>query len=182
MPDLRARYGVSALLAGFGGAALSFGVLFLGAGRSIAYFLIHVVVFIGLAVTLATLRKPWRVRAFAVGWLTLLLLTSPLIWWQTTSWRDRVFVQSFDPAGWLGAKYEDRTRFRMIEDLRSSGRLDRLTRESAIALLGEPARRSWATDAEWVWVLGSDGIVDSVFVRLRFGSDGLAWAHDLVGD
>jgi hypothetical protein len=171
----------------FVGALLSFALLWFVGGPISGYFAVSfALVFVWAYVPIARRRglHPW---AFLLGWITPpVVLVGALFWMMGGS--DYVLARSFDRTAWIETRQpssSDRTRLRMVESLRSSGRLDGLTRDAAVTLLGPPDARRWGADEQaWVWLLGpSRGMpIDSSFLRLRFGPDGRVVAHDVVED
>jgi len=171
----------------FGAGLLSTGGMVLLVGASYAYLLVTGVVLVAALVALVARRTRQRPLAFLLGWFSPhVLLLGFFLWW-TGSLGDFFLSHSFDRDEWLAkraASFDDRTRLRMVEDLRASGRLEGLTREEAATLLGEPDARRWEDDRSWVWRLGPDrGIgIDSSWLLLRFGPEGRVVLHDVVED
>jgi hypothetical protein len=109
-----------------------------------------------------------------------------LFLWMTGSLGDYFLATRFDAAAWrahANAAFDDRTRLRMVEDLRESGRLEGLTRAEVVGLLGEPSERG-RRDTELVWRVGPDrGFgIDSTWLSVEFGSDGRVRSHWLWQD
>jgi hypothetical protein len=127
-------------------------------------------------------RKVARPLALATGWLLPpLVVIGGLLWW-TGALGDYFLTRSFDPEVWranAGADHDDRTRLRMVEDLRTSGRLDRITREEAVLLLGEPTERSRTEPDALVWFVGPGSFIDLKFLRLHFDADGRVVRHEV---
>jgi hypothetical protein len=143
------------------------------------------VVVVVVGVSLARHRTAWRPLAFAGGWIAVpvvVVLALPGAFPEFTDW---MHSHRFDAAAWRGAQgapYDDRTRLRMLDDLRRSGALDGRTRDEVVALLGEPDRTEAGPTPALRWRAGPDGVIDSISLRVFFGPDGRVVRHAVVGD
>lgn len=171
-----------------GSGLLSFAAIVLTRGSGRPYFVVTgLVLMVGLGAILLRRTRQHPV-ALVLGWLTPPALMVLLLLWMTGTLGDYVLSSTFERDTWIakrGASFSDRTRLRMVEHLRASGRLDRLTQAEAVALLGDPDERRWGDDDRaWIWRLGPDrGIgIDSSWLRLKFGSDGRVESHRIVED
>ena len=154
------------------------------------------------AVVIAALvrgRTAWRPLAFAAGWCSFPALVAggflALFGVMNGTWTDWAYSDRFDAAAWRAAREPtgfDRTRLRMLADLRAGGRLDRATREDVVALLGEPDRRDFdlgfrpSDGSDWTagdWTVGSDATwIDTVVLRVWIGPDGRVVRHEVTAD
>jgi hypothetical protein len=170
----------------FAGAAASMAlcVVVRGPGYTVATGLVLFAAVIALCLG----RTRHRPMGFAGGWLAVPGVFMLLILLHSGALGDLFLSQRFDPASWRGkqgAPWDDRTRQRMVDDLRESGRLDHLTPTECVALLGEPSERRWGQDEHtWAWRLGPDrGIgIDSEWLCVRFGPGGRVTDHFLWTD
>ncbi|MFO0932283.1 MAG: hypothetical protein U1E39_06195 [Planctomycetota bacterium] len=178
----RVRHPVAAACSGALGAILA---LVPQLAARWAFLVVTVVVAVVVAVSLARRRTAWRPLAFAGGWVAVpvvIVLTFPGALPELTEW---MHSHRFDAATWRGARgapYEDRTRLRMLDDLRRSGALDGRTRDEVLSLLGEPDRTEAGPGPALWWRAGPDGVIDSISLRVWFGPDGRVVRHDLACD
>ena len=159
----------------------------LGVFGSFAFFSVRGTIYLGVtaAVLVVLILFVWGASTrrlmigFAAGWLTPLALGLGLMLWWAGALGDLFLSGDFDAAAWRAkheASFSDRTRLRMVEDLRQSKRLDGRTRAEVLELLGPPSSHH---GDELTWRLGPDrGIgIDSSLLTVRFGSDGRVARH-----
>ena len=177
----------SAVLAFGAGALVSFASLVaLGSlGLFKAWLVLSVLVLVGCLVALLARRARLRPVALAGGWLTVPAFLFVLFGWMAGTLFDGLPSNPFDRALWIAADaadHTDRTRLGMVKDLRSSGRLDRLTPGEALILLGPPDGQHWGGDGRVrVWRIGP-ALIDDLWLALRFGPDGRVESHRIVED
>jgi hypothetical protein len=161
----------------------------LGVLGSLAFFAVRGPTYV--AVTLAVLAVSaigvwWAstrrlVLGFAAGWLTPAVAVLGLFLWWSGAIGDYFLSGSFDAETWRAkhaAPFSDRTRLRMVEDLRRSGRLDGLTRAQVLDLLGPPS--GGASSDVLRWTLGPDGIgIDSLLLVIRLRANDTVESHGL---
>ena len=156
----------------------------------VAYLLLTGAVVVAGIVLLVVRARNLHPVAFALGWLAppgAVLCLLLLMMWYSGELGDYVLTGRFDAEVWrahAGAEFGDRTRLRMVDDLRASGRLDGLTREQALMLLGEPSQRFQGDDG-WIWWVGPERgfiVIDSTWLEVRFGPDGRVVSHRLTED
>ena len=170
------------------GALFSFAslvLLMLAPGLAILYLVATGVVWIWAIREVVLGRSERRPLVFASGWTIAptAIFLSFLAW--TGDLGDYLYAAKFDPVVFRAnadADPDDRTRLRMADDLLESHRLDGLTRESVVALLGEPEWSNWtADDRVCAWRIGP-GFMYSQGLRVRFGPDGRVVAYFIRED
>jgi hypothetical protein len=172
-----------AFLVSLAGAGLSFAAMWFVGGPMVRYLAVS-----GCALVLWYAVARRRPIAFTLGWMAPPALIMGLLFWHMGGVGDYVTSGSFDRDVWISkrdADFGDRTRLRMVESLRASGRLEQLTREEAVALLGPQHQDWWGLPVnEWIWRLGPDrGIgIDSSWLLLHFGPDGRVESHRIIED
>jgi len=162
----------------------SFAALLVLDGPSIAWLLISAAVLpLALLVRIARPRRG-RPVAFALGWLTPAAVLLLLVSWMDGSLGDFFHSKTFDRESWIEADTSGRARLRMVDHLKASGRLERLTHAESVGLLGEPDQRWWrGDDRVWVWRLGFEGmVIDPSYLLLTFGPDGRVASHAVFED
>ena len=101
-------------------------------------------------------------------------------------WRIWFPGQAFDSIQWQAAENaRSGVRLRMADRLIARGTLIGLTRNEAVALLGEPPDHGYFTDWDLVYLLGDErGFVsiDSEWLVLRLGPNGRITQAKLVTD
>ena len=159
---------------------MSFASLLVLDGPSAAWRLLTAAVLLAAFVVGATHRPRTRPAAIALGWLTSAAILLLLVAWMDGSLGDLFHSKTFDRESWIDADTAGRARLRMVDHLKSSGRLERLTHAEAVGLLGEPDQRSWrGDDRVWGWRLGY-GVIDPFYLLLTFGADGRVASHAVV--
>ena len=162
----------------------SFAALLVLDGPSTAWLLLTAAVLLAALLAWATHRTRARPVAFALGWLTLAAVVLLFVAWMDGSLGDFFHTKTFDRESWIEADTDGRARLRMVDHLRASGRLERLTLAESLRLLGEPSQRAWRGDERvWVWRLGFAGMmIDPSYLLLTFGPDGRVASHAVVED
>ena len=95
-------------------------------------------------------------------------------------------IRSFDSENWREAPQASNSpRLHMVDSLIASGRLDGLSREDVLALLGSPTDTSYFSDWDAVYWLGQErGLLslDSEWLVIRFDGTGQVLEYRLVRD
>jgi hypothetical protein len=81
----------------------------------------------------------------------------------------------FDVALWKNSATTSSVRLRMADDLVNSKKLNGLTRQEVLTLLGEPPKTEYFKEYELAYYLGPERgfmSIDSEWLVLKFGPDG----------
>ena len=118
-------------------------------------------------------------------WLRHIIVTAALIAC-LMAWRIWFPGQPFDSLQWhADANVRSGVRQRMADRLIARGSLIGLTRNEAVALLGEPPETGYFTDWDLVYLLGDERgfiSIDSEWLVLRLGPNGRIAQAKLVTD
>ncbi len=134
-------------------------------------------------------RKLVRIGFFIIGTITpSLIALAYLFLWPIVN--DRMHRIPFDAQAWRSPEREPRDifwppRLRMVDDLLRRHRLDGMTRQQVVALIGEPDQTGYFSNWDMVYWLGPErgGFrIDSEWLVLRLDSQQKVTEHRIVRD
>ena len=94
-------------------------------------------------------------------------------------------IRLFDSVDWKAANYWDGTRVEMIEHLQWSQKLDGLSEDEVIALLGPETDTNYFSEHDMVYALGPERgwlSIDSEWLVIDFDRNGVIASYQVVTD
>jgi hypothetical protein len=117
-------------------------------------------------------------------WVTVIAFTAFLLGWIV--WRIQVPGRPFDPVAWQDSvRVHQGVRLEMANRLVGCGKLEGMTRQHVIELLGKPSDEGYFREFDLVYWLGPErGLIsiDSEWLALRLGEDDRVIEYRIVRD